>query len=152
MLMDRYPSGLERSWFKGCQAFTDGIFGKLGYAVDVQLFHKVAAVCLNSFGAYMQLLSKKVSLLINKVRNTPGGIRTCDLRIRNPLTKNNNSIKSKDLQSQASGAYKPAYKENPKTAKNLAENLPADLAEIVAVWSKLPEHIKRTIQVLVRSV
>jgi hypothetical protein len=85
MLMDRYLSGLERSWFKGCQAFTGSMFGKLGYAVDVQLFHKVAAVCLNSFGAYMQLLSKKVSLLINKVRNTPGGIRTCDLRIRNPL-------------------------------------------------------------------
>jgi len=36
--------------------------------------------------------------------------------------------------------------------KNTIENLPADLAEIVAVWPKLPEHIKRTIQVLVRSV
>jgi hypothetical protein len=33
----------------------------------------------------MRLLSKKVNLLINKVRNTPGRIRTCDLRIRNPL-------------------------------------------------------------------
>ena len=83
MLMDRYPSGLERSWFKGCQAFTDSIFGKLGYAVDVQLFRKVAAVCLNSFGAYMQLLSKKVSLLI-KSETRPAGFEpaTYGLEIR----------------------------------------------------------------------
>ncbi|MFA5239558.1 MAG: hypothetical protein WC476_07630 [Phycisphaerae bacterium] len=40
----------------------------------------------------------------------------------------------------------------PKQPQIDTENLPADLAEIVAVWPELPEHIKRTIQVLARSV
>jgi hypothetical protein len=55
------------------------------------------------------------------------------------------------LSKAQSGAYKPAYKENPKTAKNLAETLPADLAEIVAVWPDLPVHIKAAIKALVQT-
>jgi hypothetical protein len=31
------------------------------------------------------------------------------------------------------------------------QNLPVDLAEIVAVWPKLPEHIRQAIKVLVES-
>ena len=51
MFAVRYPSRRERSRFEGGQAFADGIFGQLGYVVDVQLFHNVAAVCLNGFSA-----------------------------------------------------------------------------------------------------
>ncbi|MGD0573744.1 MAG: hypothetical protein ABSB11_12105 [Sedimentisphaerales bacterium] len=53
----------------------------------------------------------------------------------------------KDLELHNSCAYKPAYKENPKTD----ENLLAGLEEIVAVWPELPEYIKAAIQALVQT-
>jgi hypothetical protein len=41
---------------------------------------------------------------------------------------------------------------SPKQPKIDTSELPSDLAEIVAVWPELPEHIKQTIMVLLRSV
>jgi len=60
-------------------------------------------------------------------------------------------LSNQDLQEAENGAYKPAYKENPKTAEIDTQNLPPDLAEIVAVWPGLPEHIKATIKTLVQA-
>jgi hypothetical protein len=68
-------------------------------------------------------------------------IRTYDRLIKNQLHENTNDKQDKDLQQDETGAYKPAYKKNPKTAENQAQELPSDLAEIVAVWPQLPEHI-----------
>jgi hypothetical protein len=42
----------------------------------------------------------------------------------------------------------------PKTQKqgeNGLQNLPPDLAKIVAVWPELPEHIKQAIKALVQT-
>ena len=77
-------------------------------------------------------------------------IRTCDRLIKSQLHKNTNDCKSKDLQQAESGTYKPAYKQNPKKQENPPQNLPDDLAEIVAVWPELPEHIKQSIKALAR--
>jgi hypothetical protein len=77
--------------------------------------------------------------------------RIHDLRIRNPLSKNNKPIDNKDLPQVNTGDYKPAYKNNPETAENQAQNLPDDLAEIIAIWPELPEHIKEAIEALVQT-
>ena len=49
------------------------------------------------------------------------------------MPQNDNCNNDKDLQQAETGAYKPAYKENPKTAENQPENLPDDSAEIVGL-------------------
>lgn len=67
------------------------------------------------------------------------------------MDENHNSRNSKDLHRNEKGAYKPAYKKNPKTAETQPENLSPDLTEIVAVWSELPEHIRAAIKALVQT-
>jgi hypothetical protein len=65
--------------------------------------------------------------------------------------KNDNHKGNKDLQQTEAGAYKPAYKQNPKTGQNEPVELSSDLAEIVAVWPELPEHIKAAVKALVQT-
>jgi hypothetical protein len=40
---------------------------------------------------------------------------------------------------------------SPKQGENQAADLPPDLAEIVAVWPELPEHIKAAIKALIQT-
>ena len=72
-------------------------------------------------------------------------------RFSRPSPENSKGKSDKDLREGQSGAYKPAYKQNPEMPENDASELPPDLAEIVTVWPKLPEHIKAAIMTLVRS-
>jgi len=77
--------------------------------------------------------------------------RTCDPLIKSQLPQNDNHNQNKDLSKPETTAYKPAYKENTKTAENQAQNLSPDLAEIVAAWSQLPEAIRSAIIAIVRA-
>ena len=67
------------------------------------------------------------------------------------MTKNDKSCNNNDLGYAHKGAYKPAYKNFPKTAGNQPQDIPPELAEIVAVWADLPLHIKAAIKALVQT-
>ena len=58
---------------------------------------------------------------------------------------NDKSLNNRDLQHTQKGAYKPAYKEIPKTVQTQSGNMLPDLTETVAVWPQLTEHIKAAI-------
>jgi cytochrome c1 len=62
-----------------------------------------------------------------------------------PLQENLKSTLRKKLPEAQSTAYKPAYKDNSKTAQNQAVYLPHTLAEIVAACPQLPDVIHSAI-------
>ena len=67
------------------------------------------------------------------------------------MLKNAKSLNIKDLQQAEKGAYKPAYKKSQKTPGDPLQDIPTELAEIVAVWHDLPVHIKAAIKALVQT-
>jgi hypothetical protein len=67
------------------------------------------------------------------------------------LPKIDKSCNTKDLQDAQKGAYKPAYKKFQKTAQDQLQNIPAELAEIVAIWPELPVHIKAAMKALIQA-
>jgi hypothetical protein len=54
------------------------------------------------------------------------------------MPKNCKSSDIKDLRSGQKGAYKPAYKKSEKNGGDQLRDMPAEVAEIVAVWHDLP--------------
>ena len=67
------------------------------------------------------------------------------------MPENTKPSKNKGLGQDKTSAYKPAYKNFPKTAENQSQDIPLELAEIVAVWAELPVHIKAAIKALVHT-
>jgi hypothetical protein len=68
-----------------------------------------------------------------------------------PLPKNSKPCNDKGLQDAQKRDYKPAYKNFSKTAEGQPSDLPADLTEVVTVWTELPVHIKAAIKALVQT-
>ena len=100
---------------------------------------------MQNTGYRSQYLQKTLTILLT----TPERARTPNLRFRRPMLENAKGSKSKDLQEQQLTTVALAYKQNPKTGQNETVELPTDLAEIVAVWPELPEHIKAAVKALV---
>jgi len=61
------------------------------------------------------------------------------------------SLVNKDIRPTQKGAYKPAYKKSQKTPGIQLQDMPVELADIVAVWHDLPAHIKAAIKALVQT-
>jgi hypothetical protein len=61
-------------------------------------------------------------------------------RIRNRSEENREALQDKDLERAKDAAYRPAY-----------GKIPREPAELVAVWQRMPEPIRRAIRALVES-
>jgi len=89
--------------------------------------------------------------------NGEGGIRTPGTGIcpydglANRCSKNTTSEKTKTYKT-ANGQLTPQLTPNSRNQGKIdAQSLPVDLAEIVAAWPELPEHIKAAIKALIQT-
>ena len=79
------------------------------------------------------------------------GSRTHDPLIKSQLLKNSKSITKQELIDTEKHRLQTSLQEHEQKAKaeqNLNLNPPADLVEVIEVWSDLPGHIKQTIRTL----
>ena len=74
-------------------------------------------------------------------QNTPRGAEHNSANNDSNITYNSTPVKR----------WPKSGTDSAKTPKIDTKNLPADLAEIVAVWPKLPEHIKAAIKAMIKT-
>ena len=90
-------------------------------------------------------------------KNGEGGIRTRGAGLyphdglANRCAKNTSPDKTKTCETTKEQLTPQLTPKSPKQGKIDTKNLPDDLAEIVALWPELPEHIKQSIKALVEA-
>ena len=81
----------------------------------------------------------------------PAGLEPATFGLGNRCSKNTSPDKTKTCESSKEHLTLQLTPKSQKQAEIDTQNLSSDLAEIVAVWPELPEHIKAAIKALIRT-
>ena len=74
-----------------------------------------------------------------RLRSTPGGIRTHDLRFRKLSAKNHKPLSGKDKSKQADDVYTPVYTDD------------SELQFVIESWERLPKEKKSEIVIIIKN-
>ena len=113
------------------------------------------ALCLQPFAKDKLPFPAYALLFLNSVKTPfllrPRGLEPLAFGLGNRCCKNAKPAKTKTCKSTKEQLTPQLTPKSQKQGKIDISKLPSDLAEIVAVWPDLPEHIKAAIKALVQT-